>query len=190
LWTNHASSFDFYINEFLKENPPDYRHLEIGPGHGLLLYYASIDPRCGSLAAWDISPVSIRKAADCLRTLGVEREVEFEVRDVTSNCEEDGQFESIVFSEVLEHLEHPEVALGNIREILCENGRLFLNVPINAPAIDHIFLLRSPEEATEFVQSCGFAIERVRLSPTSGYTEERARRRNTSISVALLCRRQ
>jgi 2-polyprenyl-3-methyl-5-hydroxy-6-metoxy-1,4-benzoquinol methylase len=190
LWTNHVTSFEFYAKDFLGENEAGYRHLEIGPGHGLLLYFAAVDPRCAAVSTWDISPSSAEKTRECLRRLAVDRPVDNQVRDVTAGSIPEAAFDSIAFSEVLEHLEAPAAALANIRRLLTPEGRLFLNVPVNAPAIDHIFLLRSPEEVVEYVTGCGFSVDRLRVSPTSGYTEERARRRKVAMSVALIARRR
>lgn len=42
---------------------------------------------------------------------------------------EDGQFDMVVFSEVMEHLRFPQKALGEIARVLRKNGRLVGSVP-------------------------------------------------------------
>jgi len=59
LWGNHTEALLFYTERFLGTNPDHYHHLEIGPGHGLLLYFAALDPRAKSIEAWDVSDASL-----------------------------------------------------------------------------------------------------------------------------------
>src|SRR3712207_7808068 len=51
-----------------------------------------------------------------------------------------------VISEVLEHLEQPGQALAFLRDCMTADGRIFINVPLNSPSPDHIYLLSSPED--------------------------------------------
>jgi 2-polyprenyl-3-methyl-5-hydroxy-6-metoxy-1,4-benzoquinol methylase len=187
LFSNHAIVLEFY-RTFLAGNRHGYQHLEIGPGHGLLMYYGAVDPRCGGVTAWDVSPTSLDHTRRCLQSLRIERPVELAVRDIIA-APGQGEFDSVVFSEVLEHLEAPKEALRAIGSVLAPEGRLFVNVPINSPAIDHIYLLRSPEEAFELVKSAGLEILDACIAPGSGNTEEKARRRGTVISCAMVARR-
>jgi len=51
--------FQFYAEHFLPGLPDGYDHLEIGPGHRLLLHLASVVPRCETLTAIDVSATSL-----------------------------------------------------------------------------------------------------------------------------------
>jgi 2-polyprenyl-3-methyl-5-hydroxy-6-metoxy-1,4-benzoquinol methylase len=187
FFDNHQAMLEFYQSQFLSNNRLDYRHLEIGPGHGLLLYYAACDPRCGEVTAWDISPTSIAHTRECLRRLGVERAIDLRLQDIITPAA--GNFDSIVFSEVMEHLEEPQQALSTITRLLAPDGRLFVNVPVNSPAIDHIYLLNTPEEAVKVVTSAGLEIVNLRVAPVTGYSEERARRTRSAISCGIIAKR-
>ncbi len=186
FWSNHTASMAFYLNEFLALNPHGYDHLEIGPGHGLLLEHALADSRAASVTAWDISPASIAETRDALNKLGTSSVCNLEVRDIFEADDTQEQFDGVVFSEVLEHLEQPERALDSIRKIMRPGGRLYLNVPINSPAPDHIFLLRTPEEAVSYVQSRGFDIERTGFYAATNYSLDVARKHALTISVCLI----
>ena len=76
----------------------------------------------------------------------------------------------ISISEVLEHLENPRLALSNAYKILSENGTLYISVPINSPAPDHIYLLKSLEEVKQLVVSSWFYIVTFDAYPASGYS--------------------
>ncbi len=186
LWSQHAEVLDFYVGEFLAKNPEGYDHLEIGPGHGLLLYFAAEDPRSHELRAWDISPTSLDRTRHCLTALGVDGAVDLEHQDVLVSPPGGRQFDSVVMSELLEHLEDPESALRSVARLLRPGGRLYVNVPVNAPAIDHIYLLRSPEAAQELLESSGYEIIDALLAPAAGYSLQRARKLQASISCAFI----
>jgi 2-polyprenyl-3-methyl-5-hydroxy-6-metoxy-1,4-benzoquinol methylase len=186
FWSNHAASMAFYLDEFLARNPLDYDLLEIGPGHGLLFSRAAADPRARSVVGWDLSPSSVQESREALRKLGVPQRFSLEVRDLFDSANSRDAFDAVVFSEVLEHLEEPQKALAAIRRVMRPGGRLYVNVPINSPAPDHLFLLRSPEEAVSFVQSCGFEIERTAFFPATNYSLETARKHALTISVCMV----
>ena len=101
-----------------------------------------------------------------------------------------GSFRSIVFSEVLEHLENPRHALGILHGLLEEGGRIFINAPVNSPAPDHIFLFSHPEEIVQLVEDSGFTVVKTLFAPATGATLERARKRKLSISTAVIATKQ
>ena len=189
LWVQHARSMDFFVNTFLPKLPQNYNHLEIGPGHGILLYYASIDSNCAEVSAWDISPASLELTNNCLRKLGVSKNFKLEARNVMAAQDPvENLYDSIVISEVLEHLEDPLQALKNLRQIISSRGHIYVNVPVNAPAVDHIHLLRSPEDAVALVERAGFVVDEMLFAPMAGYNLARTRKVDGSISVALAAR--
>lgn len=188
LWIQHARAMDFYVNSYLPRLGAGYRHLEIGPGHGLLLHHVAMDPRCGEIRAWDISPASLERTDACLRTMETVNPVMLELGDIMAPPALGQRWDSIVLSEILEHLEDPLEALRNLRRCLEPAGRIYVNVPVNAPTIDHIYLFRSPEEAVELVEKAGFIVDELLLAPGAGYNLARSRSREAAISVALMAR--
>jgi SAM-dependent methyltransferase len=111
------------------------------------------------------------------------------IRDIQEEPPFGEQFQSIVISEVLEHLERPQVALKNLWKITAPGGIIFLNVPINSPAPDHIFLWHAPEEVVQLVENQGFKIEEFFNAPATGFTEEEALRSKVTINVLLVARK-
>jgi 2-polyprenyl-3-methyl-5-hydroxy-6-metoxy-1,4-benzoquinol methylase len=190
LWSQHARCMDFYVNTFVPKLPTGFRHLEIGPGHGLLLYYTAIAAACGSLEAWDISPASLELTAECLARLGAPKAVELRAGNVFEEAvDRAAEFDSVTLSEVVEHLEDPLRALRNIHGLLAADGLLYVNVPVNAPAVDHIFQLKSPSEAVALVEAAGFTVDETLCAPVAGYSLTRALKADASISVAIVARR-
>jgi 2-polyprenyl-3-methyl-5-hydroxy-6-metoxy-1,4-benzoquinol methylase len=167
---------------------PGSDYLEIGPGHGLFLALAAQQPQVKSLTAWDISNESLRKTGEALRRLDVARPIQLEQRDVMA-VREAGSFDAIVIAEVLEHLEAPLAALQSLTRCLRQNGRMFVNVPINSPAPDHIFLLRSPQEAADLVRAAGLRIIDESLEPMSGRTIEQAMAGKATVTCLYIAER-
>jgi 2-polyprenyl-3-methyl-5-hydroxy-6-metoxy-1,4-benzoquinol methylase len=186
LWPNHLKIFDFYRHRFLAEVAPGKRHLEVGPGHGLLLHEAA-RMLSGALEAWDISSSSLQRTEHCLTALGSGGRVRLACRDIMQlSGSEAAPFDSIVMSEVLEHMEDPKTALARVSAFLAPAGKIFVNAPVNSPAIDHIFLFRAPEELIAVVEAVGLKIEEVCVAPAAGYSEEAARKARTTISCAII----
>jgi SAM-dependent methyltransferase len=188
LWFNHARTYFAFKHSFLPSLVPDADYLEIGPGHGLLLAQAASDPAIASVSAWDVSAESLRQTARALTRLGINREAHLEQRDVLA-APPGETFDAIVISEVLEHLEEPRRALEALVRHLREGGRIFINVPVNSPAPDHIYLLRTPDEAVELVESAGLRIKEQAFEPMSGYSLERAKTRGATITCLFVAER-
>lgn len=186
FWANHRRVLKFYADRFLPALPDDYRHLEIGPGHGLYLALAALDPRNAEAVGWEVSETSARQTEHCLHRLGIESGVRIDIRDVMSESENGPLFDSVVISEVLEHLEEPARALSRLKNVMAPDGVLFVNMPVNSPAPDHIFLLREPEEVEDLVREAGFRIEDSMNYPATGYTEKRARKHAATISCVVI----
>lgn len=188
-WSNHTNVFDYFEKSFIPRLKQGYRHLEIGTGHGMYMFPPALDPRCGSLTAWDISEQSANATIESLRRIGVTN-VNVVLQDMfAADPAKVGNFDSIVFSEVLEHLEKPSDALKQLRNVLSDEGFLFVHMPVNSPAPDHIFLLRSPEAVVDFVKEHGFEVVDTRFEPQTGMTLEAARAKNKTISAALIARK-
>lgn len=186
FWLNHANALDYYIRIFLAQNKTGYRHLEIGPGHGLLIYYAGIDPRCTEVTGWDISAGSIAATRKALDAMSSDSRVTLVQQDVFKAFRGTHRFDSIVASEVLEHLERPDDALVNLHACLEPNGRILVNMPANSPSPDHLYLIREPEEVLDLMESAGFSILEHRLFPMAGYTLEQCRKHKLTINCAAI----
>jgi SAM-dependent methyltransferase len=188
FWRNHVDVARFY-EQYLASLPTGYRHLEIGPGHGLLLARAAMDPKCQTVAAWEISDASLASTRHCLERMRVSNPVTLEKRNICDVDVSTGTYDSVVVSEVLEHLEDPASAVAGVRTILSESGRAFINVPCNSPAPDHIYLFSEPDDLFAMLERAGFAILDRFVTPATGWTLERALRQKLTVSCAAVVSR-
>ena len=99
------------------------------------------------------------------------------------------QFDAIVFSEVLEHLDKPEKALRSLLYLCKPGGRVWINVPANSPAPDHLYLVREPKQAEDAVRAAGFEVVDTAHLPMTGITLERAIRQQLTITCIIVGRR-
>jgi ubiquinone/menaquinone biosynthesis C-methylase UbiE len=189
IWKPHAQAFDFFRTRYLTSFQDPTNYLEVGPGHGLFLYFASQQRNAKYLEAWDISKSSIAATTHSLTTLGVDRKINLFEHDVMAAPLKPNYFDRASISEVLEHLERPDLALRALHSNLRPGGRIFINVPINSPAPDHIYLWTSIKDFTQFVEAQGFEIEESLSLPVTGYSLDQAIRRNLSISCVLIAKR-
>jgi 2-polyprenyl-3-methyl-5-hydroxy-6-metoxy-1,4-benzoquinol methylase len=189
LWRNHAAAFADFRTRYLTRFAAPFRYLEIGPGHGLFLSIAAEHPCCTAAEGWDVSAESVRQTSHALAALDCADKVSLFRRDVmAADAGQGGAFDAIVVSEVLEHIERPREALQALRPRLSSGGALFVNVPVNSPAPDHIYLLRDAAEARALVESAGFEVLDLRLAPMTGLTVAQAERQKATISCLMIAR--
>ena len=191
FWVNHAGAFASFANDYLPLLETGSSHLEIGPGHGMFLYFAAKADNVGKVAGWDISPTSIDKTRHALELLGVDEEPVLQLQDMfeAPETEEAGRYDSLAMSEILEHLEDPVAALKAASRHVSPGGYLFVNVPANSPAPDHIFLFDNLEHAVDIVEQSGFAVEQSFAFPMVGLTLEQARKHKASVSCVVIARK-
>ena len=187
LWFNHVGSCDFFMRRSPALIKQSARYLEVGPGHGLMTSLALRDFRLGSATAWDISPVSVEHTRQALSKLGFD-DVTCEVRDALSIELNEREFDFIVLSEVLEHIEDPMPVMGKLRSLMSDDGLIFINVPINSPSPDHIYLMETPEAARRLLTDNGFEIVEEAMFATQGTKLERALKNKVSVSVNMFGR--
>jgi SAM-dependent methyltransferase len=186
LWYNHVATFEMFLNRVLAAARDPFDYLEIGPGHGLMVYFAAAAPMSRTLEAWDVSPVSLRETRAALDRLGTPKPVALTETDILSARAPERRYDLIVISEVLEHLEAPREALRFLRQAISDQGRIFINVPLNSPSPDHIYLLSTPEEARALVEDGGFRVEQIELFATQGKPIERALANRISVSAGII----
>ena len=188
LWYNHVATFEMFLNRVIGASTEPFDYLEVGPGHGLMVYFAQASALARSLEAWDVSSVSLRETRQALDVLGAEKPVALTEVDILKAEASDKRYDLIVISEVLEHLERPDIALRFLRTALNDDGRIFINVPLNSPSPDHIYLLTSAEEVTALVEGAGLRVETMELYATQGRPVEKALANRITVSAGVVAR--
>lgn len=152
LWVHHH---DIYL--FFQKHLPAYKskvtnYLEIGAGHGMYISEAiSIFGDNPTYDIVDLSPTSIDISKKFLKS----DKVNYNLVNIF-DYEPNKKYDFITMGEVLEHVEDPLSLLNRVSELLTDDGCLFLTVPANAPAIDHIYLFKNDKEIKELCEQAGF----------------------------------
>ena len=100
------------------------------------------------------------------------------------------RFDAIVLSEVLEHLERPGDAVAVLHHICKPGGQVWINVPANSPAPDHLYLVRRASDAAALMEAAGFDVIDMQEFPTSGTTLERAIKQQLTFNCVLTGRKK
>jgi 2-polyprenyl-3-methyl-5-hydroxy-6-metoxy-1,4-benzoquinol methylase len=68
------------------------------------------------------------------------------------------KYDFITMGEIIEHLENPKELLLKMKNLLTDNGLCFKTIPINSPAIDHIYIFRDQHEIRTMICNAGLKI--------------------------------
>jgi 2-polyprenyl-3-methyl-5-hydroxy-6-metoxy-1,4-benzoquinol methylase len=189
LWANQTNAFHFYVQRFLTRLKAGTDYLEVGPGHGLLMYFATRSPHIGSMTGWDVSESSLDMTRATMQAMGASGRFKLELHNILKPPSVIKKYDAVVVSEVLEHLDQPEAALATVFQALKPDGLIFLNVPVNSPAPDHIYNWESPAALEEIVRQAGFELVESDAAPTTGYSLERALRQQVAVNALIIARR-
>ena len=95
-------------------------------------------------------------------------------------------FDAVILSEVLEHLEHPDQAVRVLHHVCKPGGRVWINVPANSPAPDHLYLVSTPKQAEDLVRSVEFDVVDTASFAMTGTTMERAIKQKLTITCIVV----
>ena len=114
---------DFITNFLQKSLPANASILDVGCGNGVISRHLG---KFGfNVTGIDVSDKTIEKA-NALNTLS---NVSFIKKSAEELMATGQQYDAIICSEVLEHLDHPEALLEVLNKTLSQNGKLIITVP-------------------------------------------------------------
>ncbi|MDH5451951.1 MAG: class I SAM-dependent methyltransferase [Paracoccaceae bacterium] len=186
LWFMHLSSLHFFAGRLSARLRGRDRVLEVGSGHGLMLFLALRDLGMSEAVAWDLSEVSLEQTREALALLGMADRAQLVVQDMHQAQPQDKPFDLVILSHLLEHLDDPVDALQRLKGVVAKGGFLFVNIPLNAPMPDHLILLRTPEEAMEIIEKGGFRVLEIASHTTQGIPLPKALRSKTAVTCSII----
>jgi ubiquinone/menaquinone biosynthesis C-methylase UbiE len=160
--------------------------LEVGSGHGLLLYLALTEFGLREAHGWDLSEISLAQTRAALTLLGRADDAHFAIQDMHKVEPTGEKFDLLILSHILEHLDDPVGALERMRQVVGKSGLLFVNVPLNAPMPDHVVLLETPDAAVDILRRGGFHVVELATHTTQGMTLGQALKRKVAVTCSII----
>lgn len=186
LWPNHRALHRYFLDMLPTELQGSY--LEIGPGHGMYMMSAMRKCAFERFDGIDISPTSVEMTKTLLGSGNFGSFENFSIfeQDFLAGDIPEASYNAIVMGEVLEHVEQPGVFLDTIARIATDDAFIFITTPINAPAIDHIYLFESWDSIQELVTKAGLSVRDKLLVPYPGLSVAESQEQFLPINVAMV----
>ena len=96
------------------------------------------------------------------------------------------KFDFIEMGEVLEHVDTPGLLLQSIRNILSENGKLFMSTCVDCPTIDHVYHFKSVKDIEEMISKAGLKIDNKQILPVEDLPMDEIIKRKITINYCAL----
>ena len=120
------------LDNYYKNAEETFRILDMGCGDGVLLYLLSKNIKNYNieLNGVDLSDIAVKTAMTKFEQKGVENKFFFKTETVYNTSFKDGTFDIIISSDVIEHLNEPEIFLKEVKRSLKDGGFLVIGTPI------------------------------------------------------------
>ena len=186
LWPNHRELHHFFVQHLPREQRGAY--LEIGPGHGIYMVSAMRLSAYTVFEGLDLSPTSVALTDNLLGSghFGEFNNYTVCQKDFLADDHLRDSYDAIVMGEVLEHVESPSSFLKKIHALSHGETFIFITTPINAPAIDHIYLFDSLQSVEQIVSQSGLRIAHCLRVPYPGCSLEQSEQQSLPINVAMV----
>lgn len=150
LWPNHYKMVSFFLNDRNRLNFYP-RILDVACGSGIYTYHMARAFNYGYLKALDISQCSIDYTDAILKCSSMKSDkIALETADIFKFCD-DAKYDFVVCGELLEHVSDPSALLGKLKDILTDDGKIFMTTAIYAAEIDHIYLFNNVREVRDIL---------------------------------------
>lgn len=191
IWNAHIEVRRYFGKYIDNKQTQENTYLEIGPGHGEFFVKALRSQKFKEYFGIDISPISCQMSKDMVKNQfgNINTKCEFICKDFTK-CNFNNRADLVVMGEVLEHVEQPLQFMKDVKALLNDNGKIFATIPINAPAIDHIYLFSHPDEVKDLLNKVGLKIKECEYFMANNYSLEKALKTKNAIVMAVVLEKE
>jgi 2-polyprenyl-3-methyl-5-hydroxy-6-metoxy-1,4-benzoquinol methylase len=158
--SNYTGFFAFFRTRMLPRVRGTRAVCDIGCGHGVYLTKMLTAEASAKGIGVDISAGSLDTTRRLLAFRGINASrYRLSQGDVQRKLPiDDSSQDAATCFEVIEHLEHPALAMAELRRILRPEGMLCMSTAIRMESVDHIHLFRSTDDVRRLVEAEGFTI--------------------------------
>ncbi|MEK6809669.1 MAG: methyltransferase domain-containing protein [Nanoarchaeota archaeon] len=149
FWLNHYKFVEFFKERFCVSKSGG-SVLEVPIGTGLFLSEFMKKNEGWTFKGFDLSTFSVNFAVKYI-SINNDRSAEISKKNLF-DIEENNKFDKIICGELMEHLDDPRKLLLKLKNLLKNDGEIFLTTVVWLAHIDHIYLFRSVDEIREMVE--------------------------------------
>lgn len=184
LWYNHHQLFSFFKETIGRCKGAEY--LEIGTGHGFFFMEAIKSGAFQRYSGVDVSAASLRLTKAMVSKFVNKFDKYVLINKDIFKFDDEPIYDFIAMGEVLEHVEHPERFLAQIRNLLKKGGKAYISTCANAPTIDHIYHFASIDEIRSMIKQSGFSVESEITISVDNIPEEKWEDSKTNLTYAAI----
>jgi len=186
LWAQHYWMLSFFLHALPRYRKTIKTYLEIGGGHGL--YLAEALDILGQSTLFEVVDISVR-SLEIAKLFVQSHRVKFTLGDIYA-FEANEKYDFITMGEVLEHVEEPLKLLTILHALLTKHGRIFITIPMNAPAIDHIYLFKNTQEIRDIICAAHLEIIEEKVLCSENMPLEQAEKLKVTVLYGALLQKQ
>lgn len=157
FWPSRNMIYNFFRKNLVPSGLSGGLVLEAPVGAGMFLGDFLKNNKKWKGVGVDISRNSADISKKYLKQNGVSGRSKIVLKDIFK-FESKKLFNKIICGDFLEHVENPVGVLEKFRELLKDDGRVFVSVAVWAANIDHIYLYKSAEGVRAHIHKGGFRI--------------------------------
>ena len=159
FWKIHCNLTKFFVSKFIEDTNDHGKVLEIPIGTGFYLSEFLLKKPNWIGLGIDLAQNAI-KFSNTICNLNKINENNFKI--IQKNFlefETIEKFDRIICGEFLEHVEDPILVLKKLKNLLTDNGKIFITAAIWSGGIDHIYLYKTTDEVRDQISQIGLKIE-------------------------------
>ena len=175
LWAHHMKLMLFYEQQFLSRLRPEFRIVELAPGHGGWGLTALHAVPGTTLSGIDISAASVTIASGLSRAAGMGERANYVQCDALQVVREPSMLaDAVICCFLVEHLEQPDELLRAMSHTVAPGGWAFFTGALTAAQVDHIYEFKRESELVTLAERHGFRVlQTISVSPVRLLTGSR-----------------
>ena len=170
IFSNHRYEIMAQLNTFLQLIKKPLGHLvSIGMGTGYEIMLAAKALHGWKIEGYDTDQETHHTVQVLLDFFGCSEKTilhsEFPLYDLRHPHQQ--QYDAIIFSEILEHLQDPLTALKSLRRAVKKDGYIFLTMAVNIAQEDHIYWYENIAHCRSQLKQAGLSVVVEKITPVT-----------------------
>ena len=149
FWLNHCKIIKFFKERFCVSNKQG-KVLEVPIGTGIFLSEFMQKNEKWTFKGKDLSTFSVNFATKYI-SINNGKNADISKKNLF-DIEENNKYDKIICGELMEHLDDPKKLLLKLKNLLKNEGEIFLTTVVWLAHIDHIYLFKSVDEIRKMVE--------------------------------------